>query len=553
MGENCGTKPKISLYSSDKIHFQTYVESVKQRKIPWNIFEKLLKDYVYSDMERLKFLNAILLSELTKNYSEIDRSRYLNSILLPEFKEFIQREDNLQNDSDLNNEIIKNRSNENFRNNDSSNIESEQINPQNEYFEEYEKSTVDSDTNEEKIKEGNEVELLEIMENERNQNLDSFSIKVIQEESQTETVEIIENEKNEISIKDNSLESKQVEPDSERFPCHFCNKVYGMNFHLKQHIRKNHTDCDKYVSQDDLNAIKDKTQGEVFDQFDKSDATVHEGDKDFKCESCGKSFKTLHGLETHLHTVHDGIKNHKCESCGKNFFPKSAMNRHIYTVHQGHKDYKCESCGKSFSEAGKLKRHIHIVHEGHKDHKCESCGKSFSEAGKLKRHIHTVHEGHKDYKCESCGKSFTEAGKLKGHIHIVHEDFMKTLEMHLCKICGKIFNNKNYLSSHMTKIHNKQPCLLCGKMFHGHRMKLHIASVHTEDHLKPFPCSVCPKGFAEEKKLKDHMNIHTGNKPYECRYCHRGFANKRNTIAHEKIVHQGYKSKDRGLRNLDSK
>ena len=109
-----------------------------------------MKHFIYSDIERLKFLNAILLRELTKNYSEIDRSRYLNSILLTEFKEFIQREDNLQNDSDLNNEIIKSRSNENFRNNDSNNIESEQINPQNEYFEEYESSDINNET----IKEG---------------------------------------------------------------------------------------------------------------------------------------------------------------------------------------------------------------------------------------------------------------------------------------------------------------------------------------------------------------------------------------------------------------
>ena len=155
MGENCGTKPKVSLYSSDKIHFQTYVESVKQRKIPWDIFEKLLEDFIYSDIDRLKYLNEILLNELTKNYSNIDKLRYLNSILLTEFKELVQRGDDLQNtenehfrdsekstiDLDSNNEIIKKDIEINMteieRNKDSSNnMESEQIDPLNEYFEE---------------------------------------------------------------------------------------------------------------------------------------------------------------------------------------------------------------------------------------------------------------------------------------------------------------------------------------------------------------------------------------------------------------------------------
>ena len=61
-------------------------------------------------------------------------------------------------------------------------------------------------------------------------------------------------------------------------------------------------------------------------------------------------------------------------------------------MHLGQKDNKCENCGKLFTALQALKKNLHSVHDGHKDHKCETCGKSFSVSSNLKRHIHTVHE-----------------------------------------------------------------------------------------------------------------------------------------------------------------
>ena len=73
---------------------------------------------------------------------------------------------------------------------------------------------------------------------------------------------------------------------------------------------------------------------------------------------------------------------------------------HINSVHNGQKDHKCVSCGKSFSESGSLKTHINAVHNGQRDHKCDSCGKSFAQSVVLRRHIFSVHNGQKDYKCD---------------------------------------------------------------------------------------------------------------------------------------------------------
>ena len=63
---------------------------------------------------------------------------------------------------------------------------------------------------------------------------------------------------------------------------------------------------------------------------------------------------------------------------------------HIKTVQEGEKDFTCESCEKSFTQADSLRGHIKSIHEGQKDFKCDSCGKLFTCAGNMRRHIKTV-------------------------------------------------------------------------------------------------------------------------------------------------------------------
>ena len=51
-----------------------------------------MQDLSYRNKNRLRILNAVLLTELTTNYSDMDKSKYLNVLLLTEFKNHIQRE-----------------------------------------------------------------------------------------------------------------------------------------------------------------------------------------------------------------------------------------------------------------------------------------------------------------------------------------------------------------------------------------------------------------------------------------------------------------------------
>ena len=75
--------------SEDAVNFQYYVDIVKQKKMHWDVFLKLMEDLSHSDIERLNQLNAILLTELAISSSDMDQLKYLNVILMTNFKDSI--------------------------------------------------------------------------------------------------------------------------------------------------------------------------------------------------------------------------------------------------------------------------------------------------------------------------------------------------------------------------------------------------------------------------------------------------------------------------------
>ena len=87
------TGGKMAKNNFEEINFQHYVDAVKQKRIEWNMFIDFIQDLSHSDRERLRILNAILLTELTMNYSDLEKFKYLNVMLLREFKNHIQKED----------------------------------------------------------------------------------------------------------------------------------------------------------------------------------------------------------------------------------------------------------------------------------------------------------------------------------------------------------------------------------------------------------------------------------------------------------------------------
>ena len=172
--------------NSEEINFQPYIDTVKNGKIPWNIFVKTMEDLSYTDINRLKCLNAVLLMELSMSHSDMDRLKYLNKILLTELMNFLQRD----NDS------------------------------QNEHFD-----LEDSGTN---LYE----ETFESILNETSNNSDIQTLIT----GETE----IKKENSISTIVEEPTEQNPATPNAKRFLCHVCNKKYDLYFHLKQHIKNAH-------------------------------------------------------------------------------------------------------------------------------------------------------------------------------------------------------------------------------------------------------------------------------------------------------------------------
>jgi hypothetical protein len=160
---------------------------------------------------------------------------------------------------------------------------------------------------------------------------------------------------------------------------------------------------------------------------------------------------------------------------------------------------------------------------------CKKCTK-ISQLPKAEKP--ELEERKKLYKlCPECGIS---TQNLKLHLDSVH-----FAEKQICPHCAKELSSMRGLKDHVKKVHEKIPCLECGRMVGPTVMSIHMQS-HLPDDLKKYKCDVCGKGFPTNQHFKDHRNIHTGKKPYKCKFCSTCFASAGTRNMHQKS-HLGIK------------
>jgi len=262
----------------------------------------------------------------------------------------------------------------------------------------------------------------------------------------------------------------------------------------------------------------------------KDGKTKYGRDKMAQCPFCDyKGTKSY--VKTHIGRVHDLLQ---CPHCDFHSNTKSSFSDHIKTSHPSSLlPFMCEHCKFSTKTEGLLTRHILIKHPDGKK-LCKECRKFFP-IDEFEDHV--LQHQQKMEICNICGKMLKRKSHLNAHIKTVHQILEKK---YFCEKCNAGFALQSVLNRHMKLVHSeKYPCPLCGEKFFEHKLKRHIADLHTPDDQKKYQCKDCGKGFNDTRRMESHqMNVHLKLQPYKCRYgCDIAYNDISNRNQHEKKKH----------------
>ncbi|CAH1778610.1 unnamed protein product [Owenia fusiformis] len=183
----------------------------------------------------------------------------------------------------------------------------------------------------------------------------------------------------------------------------------------------------------------------------------------YSCNICGESYATNGSLTRHVTRIHEGNKKFACQFCGRKCFDSTALKYHVMT-HTGEKNQVCPMCPYKCIKKAQLIGHIKTKHEGttKKQQKfvvdpeasntffCNQCDFSSKYKGSLKMHMMRLHgDGtpHENVICPDCGKSFRFKDDLHKHNERVHLKIKRVQ----CKGCGCQFYTKRDLDHHKCK------------------------------------------------------------------------------------------------------
>lgn len=116
---------------------------------------------------------------------------------------------------------------------------------------------------------------------------------------------------------------------------------------------------------------------------------THSNEFPFKCDLCPYRGRHAGLLKAHMGS-HNKDYKHQCPECPNRYVTNSCLRRHLRSHKE--KEYKCDTCNKSYETQHKLTCHQQVDHMGIRNHICNICGKDFGYRNQMMKHQRKVHK-----------------------------------------------------------------------------------------------------------------------------------------------------------------
>lgn len=170
---------------------------------------------------------------------------------------------------------------------------------------------------------------------------------------------------------------------------------------LNRHMRKvHHADETEVVNMRNFYIDKEKAQKKPFPKIRQNRLTMS-----VYCEICKKVLASAKYLQEHMALQHDNNAPHQCTICDKRYVSIALLEKH-QKYHNGQRDFKCKYCHKSYVERKSYNQHLRKSHQctaeeiealkwdasgSQSGNKCTECHKVFETPKRMQEHKATIH------------------------------------------------------------------------------------------------------------------------------------------------------------------
>ncbi|KAF6210417.1 hypothetical protein GE061_013523 [Apolygus lucorum] len=289
-----------------------------------------------------------------------------------------------------------------------------------------------------------------------------------------------------------------------QFLCYYCDFRYTSEKGMHKHKERLHSNKYNYRCFLCNNFRPDSIRFPSLSLLEYHVATVHRGEKRFKCAKCQSCYKTKCGLKNHHANVCRVDDPYACHLCNFTCVSMYKLQNHISKVHDDTPE-ECSICSKLMKKS-EMKRHLY-THNKASVKKCVKCDFSTASKAKMTSHYNRTFHNRK-YICELCGWGTNLEDCFTKHQESCNAPKSK---LFVCSApdCGKKFKNRLNFTHH-SRLHNlpKEEVFHCPAedceytvMIHATLMK-HLK--HTKHHF-PFKCPDCTLRFRKEDSMAAHV------------------------------------------------